>query len=181
MKSIIEVFVSVIEKIESDHIPYMVVGSIAAMVYGEPRMTHDLDLVIDILPQDAKKIEALFPLEEYYCPPIEVLKSEIVHRGQFNLMHHESGLKVDLMIRKATPHSVAEFKRRRRVPFWQGVDVYLASPEDVILKKLAFYREGGSEKHLKDIRGMMAETTLDEMYMKHWIAELALQREFEKL
>ena len=181
MQNLIEVFLSVIKKIESENIPYMVVGSIAAMVYGEPRMTHDLDLVVDILPRDAKKIETLFPLEDFYCPPLEVLNSEIVHRGQFNLMHHESGLKIDLMVRKATPHSVEEFSRRQKVPFWQGVNVYLASPEDVIIKKLAFYREGGSEKHLKDIRGIMAETPLDEKYFQYWIEELSLQKEFAKL
>ena len=97
------------------------------------------------------------------------------------MMHHESGLKIDLMVRKATPHSVEEFSRRQKVPFWQGVNVYLASPEDVIIKKLAFYREGGSEKHLKDIRGIMAETPLDEKYFQYWIEELSLQKEFAKL
>lgn len=159
----------------------MVVGSVASMVYGEPRMTHDLDVVIDILPADSVKLETLFPLEEFYCPPLEVLRSEIVHRGQFNLMHHESGLKIDLMIRKATAHSLEEFERRRQVPFWKGVEVFLASPEDIILKKLVFYREGGSEKHLKDIRGIVAETPLDESYLQKWLETLGLRGEFAKL
>jgi hypothetical protein len=181
MQDLIDVFLSVIQKIESKNIPYMVVGSIASMVYGEPRMTHDLDLVIDILPKDAAKFETLFPLEEFYCPPLEVLSSEIIHRGQFNLMHHHSGLKIDIMLRKTTNHSVEEFKRRRQVPFWKGVHVYLASPEDIILKKLVYFREGGSEKHLKDIRGIMAETPLDEKYIQQWITDLRLQTEYEKI
>lgn len=181
MQNLIDVFLSVIHKIESEKIPYMVVGSIASMVYGEPRMTHDLDLVVDILPKDAAKFETLFPLEEFYCPPLEVLSSEIIHRGQFNLMHHDSGLKIDIMIRKTSNHSIEEFNRKRQVPFWKGVYVCLASPEDIILKKLVFYREGGSEKHLKDIRGIMAETRLDETYIQEWIRELRLQTEYDKI
>jgi len=135
----------------------------------------------DILPKDAAKLEKLFPIEEFYCPPFEVLSSEIIHRGQFNLMHHHSGLKIDIMLRKTNNHSVEEFKRRRQVPFWKGVHVYLASPEDIILKKLVYFREGGSEKHLKDIRGIMAETPLDEKYIQQWITDLRLQTEYEKI
>jgi hypothetical protein len=174
--NIMDVFLEVIQKLESENVQYMVVGSIASMIYGEPRMTHDLDLVIDILPHDAEKIENLFPLAEFYCPPIEVLKSEIVHRGQFNLMHHQSGLKIDLMLRKITPHSVAEFGRRKKVPFWNNFAVTLASPEDVIIKKLVFFREGGSEKHLRDIRGILAETQIENEYISLWIGELGLEK-----
>lgn len=180
-ESMVDVFSTVIRKLESENIPYMVVGSIASMIYGEPRMTHDMDLVIDILPEDAQKLENLFPLEEFHCPPIEVLNSEITHRGQFNLIHQNTGIKIDLMVRKNNDHSKMEFSRRQKVPFWQGSEVYLATPEDVIIKKLSFYREGGSEKHLKDIRGMMAESHIDKEYLNHWIQKLHLSSEWEEI
>lgn len=173
----IDVFSTVIQKLESENIPYMVVGSIASMVYGEPRMTHDMDLVIDILPEDAKKIETLFPLEEFYCPPIEVLNSEIIQRGQFNLIHQYTGIKIDIMIRKNTDHAKTEFDRRQKVPFWDNNEVYLATPEDVIIKKLSFYRESGSEKHLKDIRGIMTESEVEKEYLYRWIKKLSLSPE----
>jgi hypothetical protein len=137
--------------------------------------------MIDILPSDARKLESLFPPEQFYCPPLEVMKSEIVHRGQFNLIHHETGLKIDLMVRKATEHALAEFERRRRTPFWEGHEAYVASPEDVILKKLDFFRQGGSEKHLHDIRGILAETPVDETYLRSWIDRLGLATEWEKI
>lgn len=180
-QNMIGVFTTVIGKLESEKIPYMVVGSVASMIYGEPRMTHDMDLVIDILPEDTKKLETLFPIEEFYCPPIEVLNSEIIERGQFNLIHQDTGIKIDLMIRKNNDHARTEFNRRQKVPFWQGSEVYIATPEDVIIKKLSFYREGGSEKHLKDIRGIMAESEIDKEYLNSWIQKLNLTPEWDKL
>lgn len=181
MQNLIETFFSIAEKLESEQIPYMVVGSVAAMVYGEPRLTHDLDMVIDILPRHAVKLETLFPLETFYCPPLEVLSSEIVHRGQFNLIHHQSGLKIDLMLRKETEHAHCEFDRRRKTPFWEGKEIYLAAPEDVILKKLDFFREGGSEKHIRDIRGILAQTEIDEDYLKTWVSRLGLSDAWQRI
>ena len=172
------VFFSVLEKLEKENIPYMIVGSLASMVYGEARLTRDMDLVVDIQPQDAHKFETLFPLNDFYCPPSEILRSEVIHRGQFNLIHHESGLKVDILIRKDSPHSKLEFTRRRKLPFWEGAEAYIASPEDVIIKKLSYFREGGSDKHLKDIRGILSETPLDQNYLQHWIADLRLEKEW---
>ncbi len=178
--NMIDVFFTVIQKLESENIPYMVVGSVASMVYGEPRMTHDMDLVLDILPEHGSSLEALFPSEKFYCPPLEILNSEIVHRGQFNLIHQGTGIKIDIIIRKDTEHSQTEFQRRRKVPFWQGSEVYLATPEDIIIKKLSFYREGGSEKHLKDIRGIMTESEIDKEYLYKWIQKLNLFSEWKK-
>lgn len=151
------------------------------MIYGEPRMTHDLDLVVEVAPGDAARFGELFPEERFYCPPIEVIRSEIVHRGQFNLIHHDSGLKIDLMIRKETAHGRGEFARRRRVPFWEGTEAFVASAEDVILKKLDFFRQGGSEKHLRDIRGILAETEIDRAYLDLWVGKLGLEREMSQI
>jgi len=181
MQGLLETFCSVIDRLERGGIPYMVVGSVAAMIYGEPRMTHDLDLVLELAPSHARHLPALFPETEFYCPPSEVIRAEVVHRGQFNLLHHETGLKIDLIVRKDTPHARTEFSRRSRAPFWEGHDVFVASPEDVILKKLDYFRQGGSQKHLGDIRGILAETPVDPSYLDHWLAELGLQREWQQV
>jgi hypothetical protein len=148
MLGMIQIFFSILREFEQNNIEYMVVGSIASTVYGEPRMTHDMDLVLRISVRDVSKLETIFLPEKYYCPPLDILKSEIVHRGQFNLIHQDSGLKIDIMICKETEHAISEFNRRRKVSFWNGNEVYLASPEDIIIKKLDFFRQGGSEKHL---------------------------------
>jgi hypothetical protein len=181
MLGMIQTFFSILKEIEKNGIDYMVVGSMASTVYGEPRMTHDLDVVIQVSVRDVQKLEDLFRREKFYCPPLEVLRSEIVHHGQFNLIHYESGLKVDLFICKETEHALCEFKRRRRIPFWNENEVYLASPEDIILKKLEYFRQGGSEKHLKDIKGILAETELDDDYLNLWVVKLGLEKEWQRI
>ena len=138
-------------------------------------MTHDMDIVIQVSPKDASKLDRMFNPDEFYCPPVEVIRSEIVHHGQFNLIHHESGLKIDLVVKKQTDHASSEFGRRQRVPFWKGHEAYCASPEDIILAKLEYFRQGGSQKHVKDIRGILAETQIDETYVRLWVAKLGLE------
>ena len=179
--NLLEVFSEVIRRLEKNEMRYMIVGSIASMIYGEPRLTHDMDVVIDLLPKDAKKVAGLFAEEEFYCPPEEVISAEINHRGQFNLVHQDSGLKIDLMLRKETDHALTEFARRRKTPFWENQEAFVASPEDVIVKKLDFLRQGGSEKHIQDIRGILALTPIDDHYLQEWIAELGLFREWKRV
>ncbi len=174
LPSILDVFQEVLTRLEDAELPYMVVGSLSSIVYGEPRMTKDMDIVIDIPAHAVSKFEVFFPLEGYYCPPSEILKDEIINRGQFNLLHHESGLKIDFIVRKQSAHALEEFRRRRKISFWKGFEAYIASPEDVILKKLDYYREGSSEKHLNDIRGILANTEVDQTYLKKWILTLGL-------
>jgi len=178
MQGLIQTFFDVLKKLEDNHIDYMIVGSVASMVYGEPRMTHDMDVVISLPAHDARKLESLFPSTEFYCPPLEIIQAEIVHQGQFNLINPESGLKIDIIICKRSEHAVCEFNRRRKMPFWKGKEVYLASPEDVIIGKLEYFRQGSSQKHLNDIRGILAETEIDDEYLKRWVKKLHLESEW---
>lgn len=180
MQPLIEVYLDVLKRLEKNNIAYMVVGSVASMVYGEPRMTHDLDLVIQVHPQDAEKFTTTFATSEFYCPPIELLRAEIIHYGQFNLLHHESGLKIDLVVRKNTEHAKREFERRRKLSLWKDNEIFVASPEDIIIKKLDYFRQGGSEKHLKDIRGILAQTDIDQHYLNDWINKLNLVIEWQQ-
>ena len=175
MHNLLNIFLKVTHTLEQAEIPYMIVGSVASITYGEPRMTHDLDLVVQISPRDAFKLSQLFPEDEYYCPPEEILRPEILRQGQFNLIHHETGLKIDLVIRKNTEHAKTEFARKKKVLLGPGQEVWMASPEDVILKKLEYFREGGSRKHIQDIQGVLAQTPVDEEYLRNWISSLGLE------
>lgn len=181
MVPFIEIFQNAIRRIESANIDYMIVGSIASMVYGEPRLTRDMDIVIDVGPQDARKFEQLFTQPEYYCPPIEVVNDEIQNRGQFNLLHPSSGLKIDVIIKKVTAFDNSRFSRIQRTELWEGFSANLASPEDVIIKKLEFYRDGRSEKHIRDIRGIIANMHIDNKYLQEWISKLHLENEWAKI
>jgi hypothetical protein len=177
----IEVLRDVINKFEKAKIEYFVVGSIAAMYYARPRYTNDIDLVAKIRPEQISDFEILFPWDDYYCPPLEILKDEVTKRGQFNLIHQSSGIKVDVVLTKNTEFSLSEFGRRKKVKFLPNLEVTIASPEDIILKKLDFFRQGGSEKHLEDIRGILTETKIDQDYLNLWILKLGLSQEWEKI
>lgn len=125
---------------------YMVSGSVAAIYYGEPRLTNDVDIIVFLRREDAKKLPAAFPAEEFYCPPLEVIESERTRdqRGHFNLIHHESGLTGrDELHAWGLSHTIKADLEEEQVVF--------APPEYVIVRKLQFFREGGSQKHLRDI------------------------------
>lgn len=177
----LQVFQTILSTLEKQRIPYMIVGSVASIVYGEPRLTKDMNVVVDIAPGTVADFCRTFSSDEFYCPPIEVIRDEVVRRGQFNLIHQLSGLKIDLVVRKDTEHAKTEFSRRRKIPLGEGFEAYIAAPEDVILKKLAYYREGGSEKHLLDIRGILSQTEIDKQYFAEWLAKLMLQEMWAKV
>lgn len=177
----LEIFESVLQKLEDAGIDYMVVGSVASILYGEPRMTRDMDLVVSLSSGASLKLRKAFSELDYYIPPDEVISNEMARLGQFNLVHMKSGLKIDMILRKTSPHALEEFKRRRRISFTPRLSAFVASPEDIIIKKLAYYREGGSEKHLVDIRGIVGQNRLDDVYLQKWISELRLEKEWQKI
>ena len=172
---------TVTRTLEAANISYMIVGSVASMYYGEARMTRDLDVVIAVETSQLKDFAAAFDVTTYYVPPYEILVDAFTNRGMFNLIHLPSAFKVDLVVQKRSAHSVAELARRRRVDLLPGLEAFIGAPEDIIVKKLVYFREGGSEKHLRDIQGILARTTLDHDYIQHWVKALALSEEWAKV
>lgn len=181
MNAFLQLFQSVTAKLESIGLEYMVVGSVASTIYGEPRLTRDIDLVLEIPLDKLAAFETLFPPPEFYIPPREILNDEIINRRQFNLLHIASGLKIDCMVRKNSPHGRAEFARRRQHQILPEVWAWIASPEDVIIKKMVFYGERGSEKHLRDIKSILAFTKIDHSYLQLWIKSLKIEQEWARV
>jgi hypothetical protein len=145
------------DRLAAVHVEYMVTGSVACIAYGEPRLTHDVDLVLELKGQaQAEAMETAFPLEDFYVPPIEVIRAEQARsmRGHFNVIHHDSGYKADVYLLRLDPLHQWAFPRRRTFAL-EGGHVVMAPPEYVILRKLEFFREGGSTKHLTDIAGVL--------------------------
>ena len=169
-------FEKAVRALETLEIPYMVAGSVAAVVYGEPRMTNDMDVVVDLRPESAGPLAGSFTPPDFHYPSQPTVLEEIRRRGQFNILHLASGSKVDLILRKATEHGASEFPRRQLQPMTTSQDAYFASPEDVIIAKLAFYLEGRSEKHLADVAGILRVQgdTLDRAYLEAWVKKLGL-------
>lgn len=165
-----------LEPLEKSGIRYFVTGSIASIFYGEPRLTHDIDVVIHLPPLDVSRFSSFFPSEKFYCPPDEVIQIECNRRpyGHFNLIHHESGFKADIYPDADDPLHEWAFKNRKRLNLEEGRALWLAPAEYVIIRKLEFHRLGGSEKHLQDIKRMMPQVKSD-LDFKFLENELALR------
>lgn len=156
-------------------IPYLVTGAVASMAWGEPRLTNDIDIVAEIELQHISAFVAAFPADEYYISE-DMIREAIERHGQFNIIHPASGLKVDVIIRQKTPFDNSRFGRLRRVRPADTYQAKFAAPEDVIIKKMEFYREGGSEKHLRDIVGILkiSRESVDRGYISEWAQRLGL-------
>lgn len=183
-----EFFEHVLRELERLQVPYMVAGSVGAMIHSRPRLTVDMDVIVDLEPAKAVELSAAFDEPGYYLTPLESIEKEIERRGMFNLLHSSSGAKVDFILRKETPHAHEEFRRRTLQPFSDQFRAHAATPEDIMLGKLRYFREGGSEKHLGDIRSILdvRGDSLDFEYIESWVerldlsSEWALARAFDK-
>lgn len=163
--------------------PYMITGATAAILYGQPRVTNDLDLVLAL--DDATRAALLraFPETDFYVPPESVIRAEQArsHRGHFNLIHHETGYKADIYLVGSDPLHAWALPLRRSLRWSDAVEVTVAPPEYVVLRKLEFYREGGSAKHPADIRAIVETTGVDEAAMIPWLERLGLTTLWRKL
>lgn len=155
---------------------YLVTGSMATIYFGEPRFTNDIDIVVDLPMERVKVFCESFPEVEFYLSE-EAVRTAIRQYAQFNIIHPASGLKVDVMIPADTPFNRSRFARHIRVKPAEDYEASFASIEDVILKKMEYYREGGSEKHLRDIAGVLkiSGDELDCDYINGWVSRLALE------
>ena len=165
--------VTVLEKIS---VPYFVTGSMATIYYGEPRFTNDIDLVVALPAPRVTEFMGAFPAPEFYVSE-EAIRNAVKEHGQFNIIHPESGLKVDVMIPDDSPFNRGRFARVARVRPAADFEARFAAAEDVIIKKLEYYREGGSEKHLRDITGVLKiqGERLDREYIAGWASQLRLE------
>lgn len=164
-----------VQLLERMRVPYFVTGSVATIYYGEPRYTNDIDMVVALPAERAAEFVRAFPASSFYLSD-EAVRMAIEAHGQFNILHPESGLKVDVMIPEDTPFNRSRFARTVRVRPTAGLEACFAAPEDVIIKKLEYYREGGSEKHLRDITGVLkiSGERIDRRYIAEWAARLGL-------
>lgn len=160
-----------------DHaaIPHMVAGSFASSYHGHGRSTQDLDLVVDPSPATLDAWLASVDLGTGYVDA-EVARDALRRRGQFNLIDFATAWKVDLIVRKDRPFSRSEFDRRVAATI-AGVAVYVVSAEDTILSKLEWARQGGSERQLRDVRGVLEvmQGRLDLPYLEHWVRVLGVE------
>jgi hypothetical protein len=154
---------------------YFVTGSTATIFYGEPRLTNDIDVVVDLSAQQIAEFCRRFPQDEFYVSE-DAARDAVRRKSQFNIIHPASGLKVDVIVPDSNPFNESRFSRARRLEAAKDFSPCFASPEDAIIKKMEYYREGGSEKHLRDIAGVLktSESQIDTAYIARWAAQMGL-------
>jgi len=168
-----------IRRLNDARVDYMITGSVASIIYGQPRMTHDIDVVIEVSSSDRlAELMKQFPLSDFYCPPIEVMKTEISreNRGHFNFIHHKTGFKADIYPVGSDTFIKEGLSRRRKIVRKDSF-VWVAPPEYVIIKKLQYFAEGRSSKHLTDIRGMLdiSGDIIDRELLLTWVEQFHLK------
>ena len=177
MQNELDIVRDVSQKLDGAGIGYMLTGSMALNYHSEPRMTRDIDIVVAMEPADAARVVELFSPDYYVAR--EAVDGSIAHRSMFNLIHNETVIKVDCIIRKETKYRLHEFARRQRVRI-RDFETWIVSKEDLIISKLAWAEDSHSERQLNDVKNLIA-TGCDRTYIKHWTAELGLTKLYEEI
>jgi hypothetical protein len=166
----IDVVRDISRKFEQAGFAYMLTGSMAMNYYAQPRMTRDIDVVVALQPKDIETIMRLFSPEYYVAR--EAVSESVAHASIFNLIHQESVIKVDCIVRKPTAYRLAEFERRQRIEILDFT-TFIASKEDLIISKLDWAKDSHSETQLRDVKNLLA-TGYDAAYLERWTRELGL-------
>ncbi len=185
---IIDALKPVVEALEQLGVSYHIGGSVASSVYGIGRSTLDVDIIADLSLEHVQPLVG--QLDGTYYIDGGVLTDAVRRRASFNLVHYATGVKIDVFIPKEQPFDQVAFKRVHKDTLEEPVSAneayqfYLASPEDVILRKLDWYKSGGgiSERQWKDVLGVLKvqAATLDYEYMRQWADRLALKELLEQ-
>lgn len=173
-----DLFARVVARLEAAGIPYMLTGSFASAYHGRPRATQDIDFVIAASPGQIRSLIRALPPGEYYADEAAALEAH-GQESQFNVVDLASGWKVDFICRKSRPFSRTEFDRRLRADV-EGLSLYVATAEDVLLAKLEWARLGGSQRQIEDVAGLLEVrgADLDLAYVERWVAALGVSAEW---
>jgi len=169
-----------IEKLGRHNIPYMLSGSVSSSIHGQPRATKDVDIVIT--PTEEQVLNFAGTLGETYYVSLDAVREAFAHNSTFNVIDNQSGWKADFIIRKDRPFSKKEFERRCAAKIKQ-LDVWVTSPEDIILSKLEWAKDSQSEQQFRDALGvaMVQWDRLDKDYLHKWAKKLQVESSLKQL
>lgn len=161
----------VCNQLDEHEIRYMVSGSIALNIYTIPRLTRDIDIVVEILEDRIEEFVSLFP-DSYYN--IDTIREEVRRKGLFNIIDHSTGFKIDFIVRKDTEYHRQEFQRRRRVKEFD-TDLWVVDLNDLIIAKMIWIQQYQSERQIFDVQNLLLNPEVDMNYVKNWCDKLKLQ------
>ncbi len=168
---IVDLLKRVTQSLETKEIPYMLSGSLALNAYTIPRMSLDIDIVIELHVEHFDDFLSIFK-ENYYFNE-NTIREETQRQGMFNVIDYKTGFKVDFIVKKETEYRKNEFSRRRRIEI-DDIEVWIVSPEDLIISKLYWIQKFESEKQKNDIENLLSMTTLDIDYIRLWCKKMNL-------
>jgi len=157
---------------------YMLAGSFASACYGAPRATQDIDVVVSSTPDQLRTLVRLLAMDKYYVDLDAALEAQ-KRQSLFNVVDLATGWKIDFIIRKSRAFSEEEFCRRTRLNL-EGVPLFVASAEDVVISKLEWAKLAQSLRQIEDVAAIlrMRWDSLDQSYLEKWILELGLTMEW---
>ena len=177
---LIRLFIAPLEKLG---LSYMVTGGVASVVYGDPRFTRDVDVVLELRRADVRRLVGEFSARDVYVPPLETIEEEAARPrgGHFNLIDRETGLRADVYVAGDDPLHAWAFHRRQRLTLDQ-LGIWVAPMEYVVIRKLQYFEASGSERHLRDVAAMLriSGDLLDRPALDDWIERMGLRAPLEK-
>jgi hypothetical protein len=175
----LEVLQIVVQRLEAAGVSHMLTGSVAMSWYAQPRQTRDIDIVVDLPESKVGVIVDSFSADFYVDP--DMVRDEVRRHGMFNMIQDASVVKVDMIIRKPDAYGSEAFGRRRSVEIAPNLALDIIAPEDLVLAKLIWAREGESDLQLRDVRNVLRSVpNLDQTYLSRWANQLGLSALLEK-
>ncbi|PYY15298.1 MAG: hypothetical protein DMG60_18030 [Acidobacteria bacterium] len=177
--TIADVFRRITALLDQAGIAYMLTGSFASAYYGAPRTTQDIDLVVSASADQLRSLAHLLPSDTYYVDLDATLQANR-HESMFNVLDLVTGWKIDFIIRKSRAFSMEEFQRRTPIAV-EGIQVFAAIPEDLIVSKLEWAKPCQSYWHIEDVAGILKLrwSSLNRNYLEKWIGELQLRTQWD--
>jgi hypothetical protein len=178
--SISDVLQKITTALDQSAVAYMLTGSFASAYYGTPRSTQDIDVIIEATPAQLSAFVDSLPVDQYYVAldaALQALKAE----SMFNVVDRSTGWKIDFILRKSRAFSREEFRRRVRAHL-QGVSLFMASTEDIVIAKLEWSKLAQSQRQIDDVAAILRvrRETMDRAYVERWAKELRLDEEWQK-
>ncbi|MCJ7740965.1 nucleotidyl transferase AbiEii/AbiGii toxin family protein [Candidatus Microgenomates bacterium] len=178
-----EILDDITRLLTKNKIPYLLTGSFAVSYYGIPRATHDIDLIIEVSRENYSQLKKTIDgLDRSYLIDNNQIKEAIEKSSQFDILHLDSGIKIDFWLVKQTDFDLSKLKRGENITLY-GQKIHLVSPEDLILTKLLWCKQIRSEKHIRDCAGIwkVQGKKLDKKYLELWVKRLAVEKFYKEM